>query len=108
MELITQKPNYSIAGGDHNFDAVQIIQPKVTVQVFYSNIAVSDVQLELHQSTSGTGFDLVPNSNVTVDKTAPSHCWNVIGLTPGVFLRVAVKKGTAAAGTIDKINLLNG
>jgi hypothetical protein len=106
MALIIQKPVFNIASGDHNFDPVQISSDRAIVQVFYASIAVSDVGLELHQSTNGVGFDLVEDSAVVVDKNKPSHSWTVHGLVRGVFLRVKVIKGTAAAGVINTINYL--
>lgn len=104
--LVVQTPAYTIASGDHSFDPQQIIGDKAIVQVVYSSIDTSDVQLELHQSPTGATYDLVEDTAVVIDKTKPSHSWNVRGLVPGVFLRVKVVKGTATAGVIDSISYL--
>ena len=106
MALKNQKPDYSIAGGDHSFDPCQIEGNAAIVQVTYSAIDTSDVQLELHQSPTGATYDLVEDTAVVIDKTKPSHSWNVRGLVPGVFLRVKVVQGTATAGVIDSISYL--
>lgn len=106
MTLIIQKPNYAVAGGDHNFDTVQVNGDKAIVQVVYSAVDTSDVQLELHQSVSGASYDLVEQTAVAIDKDKPSHSWNVRGLVPGVFLRAGVVKGTATAGIIETISYL--
>ena len=106
MPLIRQTPAYAIAGGDHNFDAVQTNHDNVIIQVVYSGIVVSDVTLELHESVTGSNFDLVEDSAIVVDQAKTSHSWNVRGLVRGIFLRVKVAKGTATAGTINVINFL--
>jgi len=106
MTLIINKPNYTIPSGDHNFDPQQVSGDKAIVQVVYSGIDTSDVQLELHQSVAGASYDLIEDTAVVIDKAKPSHSWNVRGLVPGVFLRVKVVKGTATAGVIDSISYL--
>jgi hypothetical protein len=107
MQLNTQSPAYDLTGGDETFNAVQINGNLAAVQVSYSDIAVDDVTAELHQSIDGTNFDVVIGSSVTIDKTKPTHTWNISGVTPGLFLRVKVYQGSASAGTIDKIKTLS-
>ena len=107
MSLITQKPDYSIADGNMNFDAVQINESNALIAVNYSDIAASDVTLELEQAISPSAtFSSVQNSTVTVDPTKTMHSWNISGLAKGLFLRVVAKKGSAVVGTIDSINYL--
>lgn len=74
--------------------------------MFFSDVVVDDVTAEIQQSTDGENFDSVAASEVTLIKTNPSYSWNVTGLTFGIFLRVKIKKGSAAAGIVSKINTL--
>jgi hypothetical protein len=105
MGLITQKPNYSIAGGDTTFEAVQLEEAAAVVQALYSGIDSADVQLYLEQSPDGSNWNAVSASAVVLDNNKPSHLFN-INLKRGLFIRVGVLQGTATAGTIDSINYL--
>lgn len=105
MSLHTQNPNYSIATGDKTFDAVTLEADVAAVAVLYSDIDTDDVELYLEQSVDGTNWNEVPDSTIVLDNTKPSHLWNLT-IKKGVFVRVGVRKKTATAGTIDKINTL--
>jgi len=107
MSLITQTPNYSIANGNKNFDAVQIEGHNAFIQVNYVNIVASNVTLELEQAVApGANFDAIAGSLQTVNPAKASHSWNITGIAKGIYLRVVAKKGSAAAGTISSINFL--
>jgi hypothetical protein len=102
MGLTTQKPNYSIAGGDTLFQAVQLEEAAAAIQIQYSGINSADVELYLEQSIDNVNFNAVPGSNVILDQTKPSHLFNLTG-KKGLFIRVGLKAGTATAGIIDTI-----
>jgi len=106
MSFETKSPAYDLTEGDKAFDAVQINGNNASIQMAYSNIDADDVTAELHQSLDGTNFDKITGSDVTIDKTKPSHSWNISGVCYGLFLRVKVYQGSATAGTINKIKTL--
>lgn len=106
MQIKNQSPAYDLTDGNKEFDAVQIADKSATIQMRYSSIDADDVTAELHQSIDGTNFDVMTGSSVTLDKTKPSHTWNITGTTPGIHIRVKVYQGSATAGTIDKISTL--
>ena len=107
MSHINQKPDYSIADGNHNFDAQQIDSNNAMIQVDYTDLEAEDVTLSLEQAISpGASFTQVPESLVTVNPAKTSHSWNLTGVARGIYIRVALTKGTAAAGTIDRISYL--
>ena len=105
MGLITQQPNYSIAGGNTLFPAVQLEDAAAAIQIQYSGINSADVELYLEQSIDNANFNAVPGSNVILDQTKPSHLFNLTGKR-GLFIRVGMNAGTATAGVIDTILFL--
>ncbi len=105
MGLITQSPNYSIAGGNTTFEAVQLEEATAAIQILFSNIDSTDVQLYLEQSLDGQNWNAVPNNTVVLDNAKPSHLFN-INIKRGLFIRVGMLQGTATVGTIDAINYL--
>jgi len=105
MSLDTQTPNYSISTGDSTFDAVPLKSDVAAIAVLYNGINTDDVELYLEQSVDGTNWNEVPDSTVVLDNTKPSHLWNIT-IKKGIFIRVGLRKKTATAGIIDKINTL--
>lgn len=105
MSLITKKPNYSIADGDTYFDGVSADSDQMAINIAYSGINSTDVELYLEQSIDAARWNAVPGSDTIVDQNADSHLFRV-GTKSGMFIRVGLRKGSATAGTIDAINYL--
>jgi hypothetical protein len=99
--------NYAIATGDSAFESIQVTGEKNILTVDMADINSSDCAIELHQSIDGSSWGLVPDSPKTLAIGQPSHTWNIRGLIRGAYIRVAVKKGTATAGSITTIKLLS-
>lgn len=99
--------NYPIATGDAEFAAVQVEGGNIMITVGIAGIDSSDASVELQQSIENATWGLIPDSLKVLSIGQPSHTWNVRGLVRGAFIRVAVKKGTASAGTITNIKVLS-
>ena len=100
-------PAYAIATGDTAFAGMQVSGQHNMVTVELQDLAAADCSVELHQSIDANLWGLVPNSNQVLTPGQTSHHWNVSGLVEGSFVRMAMYKGSAAAGTINAIKLLS-
>jgi hypothetical protein len=100
-------PNYAIVTGDANMEPMLIYGENNMCTVEMSGLNSSDASVELHQSLDNSTWGLVPDSPKVLSIGQTSHTWNVRGLVSGAYLRVAVKKGTATAGTITAVKLLS-
>ncbi len=101
------KPNYAIATGDTNLESIPVYGENNICTVEMNGLNSSDASVELHQSIDNNTWGLVPDSPKVLSIGQTSHTWNVRGLVSGAYLRVAVKKGTATAGTITAVKLLS-
>lgn len=106
MSYITNNPNYAISNGDAEFESMQTTGNLNMITAVLSGIATADTTLELQQSVDNINWSLVPGSSKALAIATPHHTWNVSGLPKGVFLRVAVRIGTAVAGVINSIKML--
>jgi hypothetical protein len=105
MSLDTKNLNYDITAGDKTFDPVIFETDTAAIVVIYSGIDTDDVEIYLEQSVDRTNWNDVPDSTVILDKTKPSHMWN-ISIMRGIHIRVGLLKKTATTGTIENINTL--
>lgn len=104
----TINPAYNIADGDTVFAPLQVSGSKNTVAVEMSDIDAGSPSLELEQSIDGEAWGAIPGSLQVLSAGHPSHQWNVVGLmVHGAFLRVSLKSGASAAGSIEAIKLLS-
>lgn len=104
MTYVTQKLNYNLAGGDHEFDGIRLwnLKDKLTVQVNYTGVTSNKVSVALSQSLDGLTYDPVPGGQYTLDQTKESHTFNVIALQTN-YVRAEVILLESSAGTIDSI-----
>ena len=107
MSYITQLPNYAIATGDKEFDSMQTTGNLNVITAVLNGIVNNDSTLELQQSVDNSNFGMVPGSQVILAATTPHHTWNLTGLPKSIFLRVAVRKGSAVAGIVQSIKMLS-
>ncbi len=107
MSYITKDLNYAIATGDAEFESMQTTGSLNVIIAVLSAIANNDSTLELQQSVDNVNWSMVPGSQVSIIAGTPHHTWNVTGLPKSIFLRVAVRKGTAAAGIVNSIKMLS-
>lgn len=103
----TKSPAYAIATGNTTFEAMQVTGANNMCTVNLSGLNSADATVELHQSIDNENWGLVPDSNKVLASGQTSHTWNIRGLVPGAFIRVALTKGTATAGTVTSIKLLS-
>lgn len=106
MSYLTKQPNYAIATGDTEFESMQTTGSLNVITAVLSGIVNNDTTLELQQSVDNSNFSMIPGSQIILAAATPHHTWNVNGLPKGIFLRVAVRKGTAVAGVITDIKML--
>jgi len=106
-EFKSTKPNYAIADGDFEFPPMQTAGKHNLITAVLSGIANNDTTLELQLSLDGVNYSQVPGSQVAIIAGLPHHTWNVAGLPQGTFIRVVVRKGSAAAGIITDIKMLS-
>jgi hypothetical protein len=100
------KPNYSISTGNYTSENFQVDKKTAVVLVVTSGILVSDVTIEIEQSIDTVSWGQIPESVKSLAVGQTSHQWNLAYLTPGMFLRVVLKKGTATSGTLQTIKYL--
>jgi hypothetical protein len=100
-------PAYAIATGNTVFASMQVSGENNMITVEIAGLNSADATVELHQSVDEGSWGVVPDSNKVLANGQTSHTWNVRGLVPGAFIRVGLTKGTATAGTINKIKLLS-
>lgn len=99
-------PAYAIATGDHDFEPMKVGDRNL-VAVELLGLDTADASIELHQSIDGTAWGLVPDSKKILAAGQESHQWNIVGIVAESFIRVGLKKGSAAAGTINAIKMLS-
>jgi hypothetical protein len=107
MSYITKDPNYAIATGDKEFDSMQTTGNLNVIIAVLTEIVNNDTTLELQQSVDDSHWSLVPGSLQVIPAANPHHTWNVTGLPKGIYLRVAVRKGSAVAGVVNSIKMLS-
>lgn len=106
MSYLTTKPNYAIADGDHEFEGMQATGKLTVITAVLDGIINDDSTLELQQAVDGVNFSMIPGGQVAIAAGTPHHTWNVNGLPKGIFLRVAVRRGSAVAGSVTDIKML--
>jgi len=108
----TQIVNYSVAGGDTNFDSfVYTGQRDIVVQLFYTSLNQADHKLRLQKSLDGVNFlDAKDGSGTTIEITInnaiSTDILEAINSFNTKFARFQFIEGTAGTGTIDKLLIL--
>lgn len=107
MNTIKQDTNYSLAGGDKEFDRVQLyfLRDLLTVQVRYTGVTADTVEFAVDQSLDGENWSQIPYCSYTLDKTKDTHTFNIVGIVTG-FVRGHIRVPDASAGTIDHITFM--
>lgn len=107
MSYITNSPNYAIATGDAEFESMQATGNLNVITVGLSGIVNNDSTLELQQSVDNQSWSMIPGSQVVIAAGTPHHTWNVTGVPKAIYIRVAVRIGSAVAGVINSIKMLS-
>lgn len=102
--LHKHETNYELIDGDNVFAAVKVQASNVLIQLDYEGIDATDVTVELEQSpNTKCKWDVVNDSQVTLDPNKLSHTYNIAGIASGVLLRIVLKTGTATTGILNSI-----
>jgi len=107
--MIERIYNYNLSNGDNSFDGIRLYNLNndgiFSIQINYSAINSSDVQLMVESSLDGVNYTQIEGAAVTIDNTLSAFTFNFIGLKT-VYIRLKVLKGIATAGTIDNLIIL--
>ena len=104
LDMLQQILNLSLADGNHTFPGIELknLNLNASVQLNYTGINSSDVQVKLEMSLDGVNYDDVPTSLYTLDNTKESHTWVLVGLITN-YIRLNVTVNTATAGKLDEL-----
>ena len=104
MNTIQQNVNYNIAGGDREFDRVQLffLRDLLTVQIRYTSLSTETVVFAVDQSLDGENWTEVPYCSYILDRTKDTHTFNIVGILTN-FVRGHIRVPDTSTGTIDHI-----
>lgn len=104
MNTVQQDVNYNLAGGDREFDRVQLffLRDLLTVQVRYSDLDKANVVFAIDQSLDGQNWTEVPYCTFTLDPLKDTHTFNIVGILTN-FVRGHIRTPESTTGTIDHI-----
>ena len=86
--------------------AVQLTDEFINVTIHYSDIDADDVTLGLLISSDKVNWDIIENSEITVDTSLPRHRWDLAGFKRGSWIKPYYDAGSATDGTIDQIKYM--
>ena len=104
MTKIVQKLAYDLSGGNKAFEGIRLwnLKDKVTVQVNYTSVSNTLVNIILEESLDGINYSDIIGAFFTINQAAPSHTFNMLGIQTN-YIRLRVSLGGATTGTIDEV-----
>ena len=99
---MTQNVNYDLAGGAIDFNAFPVLQRKVKIQVYFTDL-VGTLKLSIKESTEENGdFVEVKDSPEDIESRSTSFLYTWETALRGTYAKVCVSD-VDATGSVEKI-----